>query len=84
MTFTGCELVLATGKVPCTTPGTPPETIVTAPLPAVLGYITHTPTKSVVGLQIGNGELVFAEFDCINKVTCGGRSSAKSRRSTNS
>ncbi len=72
LTFTGCELVLASGKVPCTTPGTPPETIVTPPLPAQLGYMSHTPTKAVVGLQIGSGEVIFAEFDCINKVTVRG------------
>lgn len=66
--FTGCELVLPTGKIPCTSAGQPPETILTGPLPAQLGYITHTPLKTYVGLQVGVGEALFAEFVCANRV----------------
>jgi hypothetical protein len=49
--FTGCELVRAGEKIPCTTPGAAFEEIVTTPLVVTLGYITHTPLKTVVGLD---------------------------------
>ncbi len=60
--LSGCERVLATGKVPCNTPGVPPEEIVIA-APTRLGYIVHTPTSTVVGLDIGNDNLL-ASFVC--------------------
>ena len=63
--FTGCELVLATGKIPCTTPGAPPEEIVTFPLVGTLGYITHTPTKTMVGLDLASPAAgLIARFVC--------------------
>ena len=63
--FRGCELVLATGKIPCMTPGAGPEEIVTFPLVGTLGYITHTPTKTVVGLDLSDPAVgVIAEFVC--------------------
>jgi hypothetical protein len=60
--LSGCERVLATGKLPCHTPGLPPEQIgITAPMR--LGYIVHTPVKTVVGLDLGSDTLL-ASFVC--------------------
>ncbi len=63
--YTGCELVLATGKIPCMTPGAAPEEIVTFPLVGTLGYITHTPTKTQVGLDLSDPAAgLIAKFVC--------------------
>jgi hypothetical protein len=60
--LTGCELVLATGKIPCQTPGLPPEQI------AITGntrldYIVHTPVLTQVGLDLFNENLL-TSFVC--------------------
>ncbi len=60
--LSGCERVLPTGKIPCETPGAPPEEIVIN-APTRLGYISHTPTTAVVGLDLGNDNLL-ATFVC--------------------
>jgi hypothetical protein len=53
----GCERVLPTGKIPCNTPGLPPEQIaITAE--TRLGYIVHTPVKTQVGLDLFNPNLL--------------------------
>lgn len=60
--LTGCERVLATGKIPCNTPGLPPEQIaITAE--TRLGYIVHTPVSAQVGLALFNGNLL-TSFVC--------------------
>ena len=60
--LSGCERVLATGKLPCHTPGLPPEQIgITAP--TRLGYIVHTPVKTQVGLDLGN-DSILTSFVC--------------------
>jgi hypothetical protein len=64
--FTGCELALPAGKVPCNTETAAPEEIVTNSLAAKLGYITHTPLKGVVGLELGFGEAPIAFITCGN------------------
>jgi hypothetical protein len=65
--FTGCQLVLPTGRIPCNSAGAAAEEIATFTLPARLGYIVHTPTLSEVGLDLG-GPPGFAvmEFLCGN------------------
>ena len=60
--LSGCERVLATGKIPCQTPGAPPEDIVIT-APTRLGYIVHTPVKTIVGLDLGNDNLLMS-FVC--------------------
>ena len=60
--LSGCERVLPTGKIPCQTPGLPPEEIaITAA--TRLGYIVHTPVKTEVGLDLDNGNLL-TSFVC--------------------
>jgi hypothetical protein len=60
--LSGCERVLATGKIPCHTPGLPPEQIAIAG-PTRLGYITHTPVTTQVGLDLGSDALL-TSFVC--------------------
>jgi hypothetical protein len=69
--LSGCEQVLATGKLPCHTPGLPPEDIgITAP--TRLGYIVHTPVTTEVGLDLGS-PTVLTSFVCAEtKVTVKG------------
>ncbi len=55
--LTGCERVLPTGKIPCNTPGLPPEQIAITGA-TQLGYIVHTPVKTSVGLDLLNGNLL--------------------------
>jgi hypothetical protein len=60
--LSGCERVLPTGKIPCQTPGLPPEQIaITAA--TRLGYIMHTPVRTEVGLDMDNGNLL-TSFVC--------------------
>jgi hypothetical protein len=60
--LSGCGRVLPIGKIPCQTPGLPPEQIAITAFTR-LGYIAHTPVSAVVGLDLGNGNLL-ASFVC--------------------
>jgi hypothetical protein len=69
--LSGCEQVLATGKLPCHTPGLAPEQIGIT-VPTRLGYIVHTPVTTEVGLDLGSDNLL-ASFVCAEtKVTLKG------------
>jgi hypothetical protein len=62
--FTGCKLVLPAGAAPCNSAGASPGEIVTPPLPLTLGYIAHTPLKTVVGLEVGHSDAPLVMFEC--------------------
>jgi hypothetical protein len=61
----GCKLTIPGAIFPCNTEGAAPEEIVTLPLKTTLGYITHTPLKTVVGLELGFGEAPIASIECL-------------------
>jgi len=61
----GCKLTIPGAILPCNTEKAAAEEIVTLPLKVTLGYITHTPLKTVVGLEFGFGEAPIASVECL-------------------